>query len=47
MWKRNCESRKRIYFIYFISNDDMTGIIKTIKSLEDSSVLTGGVTEAV
>ena len=38
-------SRKR--FTLFIPNEDMNGIIKIIKSLEDSSVLINGVAETV
>ena len=34
-------------FTLFISNEDMNDIIKIIKSLEDSGVLTDGVTETV
>ena len=34
-------------FTLFISNEDMNDVIKTIKSLEDSGVLTDGVTETV
>ena len=34
-------------FTLFIFNEDMNDIIKIIKSLEDSGVLIGGVTEAV
>ena len=34
-------------FTLFISNEDINGIIKIIKSLEDSSVLIDGVTETV
>ena len=37
----SCESRKRI------SNENMSDIIKIIKSLEDSGVLIDGVTETV
>ena len=32
-------------FILFISNEDMNYVVKIIKSLEDSYVLTDGVTE--
>ena len=42
MFKR---SRKRIFF--FISNEDMNDIIRIIKLLEDSNVLTDGITETV
>ena len=34
-------------FTLFISNEDMNDIIKFIKSLEDSGVVIGGVTETV
>ena len=34
-------------FTLFISNDDMNDFIKIIKLLEDSGVLTDGVTESV
>ena len=34
-------------FTLFISNEDMNGIIKIIKSLEDSGVLIDGVIETV
>ena len=34
-------------FTLFISNDDMSDIIKIIKLLEDSGVLIDGVTETV
>ena len=34
-------------FTLFISNEDIDNIIKTIKSLEDSSVLIDAVTETV
>ena len=34
-------------FTLFVSNEDMNDIIKIIKPLEDSSVLTDGVTETV
>ena len=34
-------------FTLFILNEDMNDIIKTIKSLEDSGVLTDGITETV
>ena len=34
-------------FTLFISNEDMNGIIKITKSLEDSGVLIDGVTETV
>ena len=37
----------RIGFTLFILNEDMNDIIKVIKSLEDSGVLTDGVTETV
>ena len=37
----------RIGFTLFILNEDMNDIIKVIKSLEDSDVLTDGVTETV
>ena len=45
-------SRKRAViarkgFTLFITNEDMNDIIKVIKSLEDSGVLTDGVTETV
>ena len=31
----------------FVSNEDMNGVAKIVKSLDDSDVLIGGVTEAV
>ena len=34
-------------FTLFISNDDMNDFIKIIKLLEDSGVITDGVTESV
>ena len=34
-------------FTLFMSNEDMNGIIKIMKSLEDSAVLIDGVTETV
>ena len=34
-------------FTLFISNEDMNGIIKIIKLLEDSGVLIDGVTETI
>ena len=34
-------------YILFISNEDMNGLIKIIKSLEDSGVLIDGVSETV
>ena len=43
--KRAVIARKR--FTLFISNKDMNDIIKITKSLEDSGVLIGGVTETV
>ena len=39
--------RARKVFTFFISNEDMNDIIKTIKSLEDSGLIIGGATEAV
>ena len=39
MWNRSCQSRKRICY--------MNDIIKIIKSVEDSNVLTDGITETV
>ena len=44
-WKRSCQNRKKNYFIYFEWR--YNGIIKIIKSLEDSNVLTDGITETV
>ena len=46
IWKENmssCQSKKRIYFIYF----EWRYIIKIIKLLEDFGLLNDGVTEAV
>ena len=34
-------------FTLFISNEDINGIIKIIKSLEDSNILIDGITETV
>ena len=44
-WKRRCQSRKTIYFIF--SNKDMNDIIEIRKPLEHSGVLHYGVTETV
>ena len=43
-WERSCRSRKKKYFFYF---ECMNDIIKTMKSLEESSLLIDGVTETV
>ena len=44
-WKRRCQSRKR--FTLFVSNENMSDIIKIMKPLEYSGVLMNGVTETV
>ena len=44
--KELSEQGKNLFYL-FISNEDINDIIKMIKSLEDSGVLTDGVTETV
>ena len=45
--KTNGKGSVRTGFTLFILNEDMNDIMKVIKSLEDSGVLTDGVTETV
>ena len=46
-FKKQCLNGAGKGFAFFISNEDMNDIIKIIKSLEDSNVLTDGITETV
>ena len=39
--------RKELPFTLFILNEDMNGIVKFIKSLEDSNLLIDGITETL
>ena len=45
--KKKCLKGAGKGFVFFISNEDMNDIIRIIKLLEDSNVLTDGITETV